>query len=170
MITNSFNSKNVSFNKLVAQTCDRPSNINGCYSSLQAIIKKTIDSHVIYVHCYAYSLNLVVIDSVNVEKTNVIKLFDDVGSLYNLFNRSMKVHQLFEDLQEKKNLQKLPVNRLNTVHWSSRVLCLGVFHKRYDDIIEVLKKVVDDMGHKGLLLLVFLHHLFGRKLLRRHTA
>ena len=73
-------------------------------------------------------------DSVNVETTNMTKLFDDFESLYNLFIC------LFKDLQERNNLHNLSIKHLNTVCWSSRELCLRVFHKRYKVIIEALKK------------------------------
>ena len=132
--------KDVLFEKLVAKTYDGASNMSGCYNGLQAIIKENVGDHVIYVHCCAHSLNLVMKDTVAVESTNVVKLFDDLGSLHNLFNRSMKIHALFEEIQKEKQLQYvLSVKRLNTVRWSSRELCLKILHERYDEIIEVLK-------------------------------
>ena len=56
-------SKGVTFSKLVAQTYDGASNMSGCYNGLQSIIKVKIGSHVVYVHCYAHTLNLVLSDS-----------------------------------------------------------------------------------------------------------
>ena len=75
VIIKAFDSKDVSFEKLVAQTYDGASNRSGCYNGLQAIIKEKVGDHVIYVHCYAHSLNLVLKDTVVVETTNVVKLF-----------------------------------------------------------------------------------------------
>ena len=145
VIIKAFESKDVSFEKLVAQTYDGASNMSGCYNGLQAIIKEKVGDHIIYVHCYAHSLNLVLKDAVAVDTTNVVKLFDDLGSLHNLFNRSMKIHELFVEIQKEKQLQYVvSVKRLNTMRWSSRELCLKVLHERYDEIIEVLKKVSDD--------------------------
>ena len=69
VIIKAFESKDVSFEKLVAQTYDGASNMNCCYNGLQAIIKEEVGDHVIYVHCYAHSLNLVLKDTVAVETT-----------------------------------------------------------------------------------------------------
>ena len=62
VIVKAFELKGVPFEKLVAQTYDGASNMKGCYNGLQAILKKKIGKHVLYVHCYAHSLNLVLKD------------------------------------------------------------------------------------------------------------
>ena len=139
-IIDAFNTKNASFQNLVAQTYDGASNMSGSSGGLQTIVKDKIGKHVIYTHC----LNLVLKDSVDIQTTNVVKLFDDLGSLYNLFNRSIKIHKLFEDVQSEANLKKISIKRLNTVRWSSRELCLHVFLKRYDSIVKVLDLVGKD--------------------------
>ncbi len=43
-------SKEISFEKLVAQTYDGASNVSGCYNGLQAMIKEKVGDHVVYVH------------------------------------------------------------------------------------------------------------------------
>eukprot|EP00794_Sanderia_malayensis_P013730 gene13730-15162_t len=80
-------SKEISFGKLVAQTYDGASNMSGCYNGLQAIIKEKVGDHVVYVHCYAHTLNLVLSDSAGAS-VEVIKLFDNLEKLYNLFRKS----------------------------------------------------------------------------------
>ena len=67
----------VTFEKLVAQTYDVASNMSGCNNGLQAIIKEKIGSHVLYVHCYPLTLNLVLSDSAGVA-INVISLFSNL--------------------------------------------------------------------------------------------
>ena len=59
-------SDGISFEKLVFQTYDRAANMSGWYNGLQAIIKREISEKVIYVHCYAHNLNLVLSDSISV--------------------------------------------------------------------------------------------------------
>ena len=46
-----FDSKGVSFDKLVAQTYDGASNVNGCYNGLQALIQNRLNKNVWYIHC-----------------------------------------------------------------------------------------------------------------------
>ena len=78
---------------------------------------------------HAHSLNLVLKDTVAVDP-NVITLVDNFEVLHNLFNRSIKIHEYFEKAQRDAGIHALTVKRLNTVRWSSRELCLDVFHQR----------------------------------------
>eukprot|EP00112_Aurelia_sp_Birch-Aquarium-sp1_P018848 Seg4565.5 transcript_id=Seg4565.5/GoldUCD/mRNA.D3Y31 product="Zinc finger MYM-type protein 1" protein_id=Seg4565.5/GoldUCD/D3Y31 len=95
-------SKEISFEKLVAQRYDGASNMSGCYNGLQAIIKEKVGDHAVYVHCYAHTLNLVLSDSA-CASVQVIKSFDNLEKLYNLFRKSQKIHDLFESIQKEKN-------------------------------------------------------------------
>ena len=91
--------------------------MSGCYNGLQAIIKEKIGEHVVYVHCYAHTLNLVFSDSA-CASVQVIKLFDNLEMLYNLFKKSQKIHNLFESTQN--NLKVISLKRVTTVRWSFR--------------------------------------------------
>ena len=119
------------------------SNMSGCYNSLQAIIKEKIGSHVLYVHCYADTLNLFLSDSAGVA-INVISLFSNLEKLHVLFGRSQKVHELFESVQKSAQLQVLPVKRLNTVRWNAREFCLKIFLLRFDCTLHVLQTVAEN--------------------------
>ena len=50
VIVKTLESKNVSFEKLVAQTYDGASNMSGFYNGLQAIIKERVGKFILYVH------------------------------------------------------------------------------------------------------------------------
>ena len=140
--------KGISFEKLVAQTYDGASNMSGCYNGLQAIIKEKVGDHVVYVHCYAHRLNLVLSDSAGAS-IQVIKLFDNLEKLYNLFRKSQKIHDLFESIQKEKKLNVLSLKRINTVRWSSREFSLKAFLQRYESIMHVLETVSTDTSFDG---------------------
>ena len=103
-ITTVLESQNVTFEKLVAQTYNGASSMSGCYNGLQAIVKENIGSHVIYIHCYAHALNLVLSDSA-CATIDIITLFDNLEKLYVLFSKSHKVHELFQSVQKNRNLK-----------------------------------------------------------------
>ena len=63
IIEQAFTFRNVPLDNLRAQTYDGASNMRGCYNGLQAILKENIGKHIIYVHCHAYSINLVHCDA-----------------------------------------------------------------------------------------------------------
>ena len=90
----------------------------------------------IYVHCYADSLNLVLKDTVAVDP-NVINLFYNLVVLRNLFNRSIKIHEYLKNAQRDAGVHALTVRRLNTVRWSSRELW-------YDILMGVFQNVIGD--------------------------
>ena len=143
VIEQAFKLKSVPLDKLATQTYDGASNMSGCYNGLQAIVKEKIGKHIIYVHCYAHSLDLVLSDVAS-DNINVLSLFSNLESLHNLFNTSHKVHVLFEKVQQDANLKVLSTKRLNTVRWSSRETCLKVFCSRYDPIMQVLQEIQND--------------------------
>ena len=141
VIVKAFQSKGVTFEKVVAQTYDGASNMSGSYNGLQALVKEEIGQFVLYVHCYAHSLNLVLKDSVSDDKYVVI-LFDKLEALHNVVNRCMKIHEKFVDAQKELDLDVLSIKRLNTVRWSSREPCLKVFFQRTDVIMDVCSENV----------------------------
>ena len=74
VIYTTLQSKDVSFKKLVAQTYDGASNMSGCYNGLQALIQQRINPNILYTHCYAHTLNLVLSDTASVA-IDVVTLF-----------------------------------------------------------------------------------------------
>ena len=101
VIEQAFKLKSIPLYKLVAQTYDGASNMSSCYNGLQTIVKEKIRKHILYVHCYAHSLNLVLFDVAS-DNINVLNLFSNLESLHNLFNRSHKVHvHVFESTFNK---------------------------------------------------------------------
>ena len=123
IILTTLNSKDVSFGKLVAQTYDGASNMSGCYNGLQALIQSRINPNIIYIHCFAHTLNLILSDTAAVT-IDVISLFGNLETLYLLFNKSHKIHALFEDVQKSQGLAIRSLKRVNTVRWSSREICV----------------------------------------------
>ena len=89
--------RDVSFGRLIAQAYEGASNMSGCYNGLQSLFQTCINPNVLYVHCYALCLNLVISDAAAIS-VDVVTLFWNVEALYLLFTRSPKVHGLFEDV------------------------------------------------------------------------
>ena len=145
MIFSTLQSKNVSFEKLIAQSYDGASNMSGCYGGLQALIKDQIKPNILYIHCYAHTLNLVLADPVAIA-VDVVTLFGNLETLYVLFSRSYKVHNVLESIQLSHGLPIRSLKRLNTVRWNAREMCLRTFLDRYESILEALDIVHTDMS------------------------
>jgi hypothetical protein len=139
-VVNSFEKRNISLSKLVAQTYDGAANMSGCYRGLQVLIKENVGQHVLYVHCHAHVLNLVLAD-VAMTSVDTVTLFNSLETLYVLLTKSLKVSAVFEDKQKERGEEIRSIKRLNTVRWSSREACLTVFLHRYTSILETLENV-----------------------------
>ena len=104
----------------------RKIDMSGCHNELQAIFRDKFASHVIYTHCYAHILNLVLLDSASTVIA-VISLFSDLEKTYPLFSKSEKIHLMFESVQKVKKLMVLSFKHINTFCWNSREFSLRVF-------------------------------------------
>ena len=147
-ISSGLKEKGVSFENLVAQTYDGASNMSGQYKGLQALIKQNIGEHVIFIHCYAHTLNLV-LSSAATASIHVCKLFDDLEKLYTMFSRSQPIHEMFEKRQKEKGLKILSLKRINTVRWNAREFCLRTFVDRYSAVNDVLEEISTNTSIKS---------------------
>ena len=81
----------------MGKTYDGPFNMSGQYNSLQAKLKSVPVDHVVYVHCYAHKLNLVLGDTA-CASVDITKLFGKLQALYLLVSKSQPIHadKIFE--------------------------------------------------------------------------
>ena len=142
-ITDELEKLSVSYDNMVAQTYDGASNMSGKYNGLQAKFKSLAGEHVIFVHCHAHTLSLV-LGGTACASLDVAKLFGKLQALYVFVSKSQPIHQLFEDCQKELQLPIRSLKRINTVRWSAREYCLDVFLKRYHAIIPMLRRIVAD--------------------------
>ena len=137
-------------NKLIAQAYDGASNMSGCYNGLQVLIQNRINTSIVYIHCYAHILNLVIADSAAVA-VDVATLFGNLETMYLLFSKSQKAHAVFEDIQRSEGLPLRSLKRLNTVRWFSRELCLRTFLERFECVLEALNRIQADISFESKL-------------------
>ncbi|XP_066919235.1 zinc finger MYM-type protein 1-like [Clytia hemisphaerica] len=147
-ITKKLEKLNVSYDNLVARTYDGASNMAGKYNGLQAKLKEVAGEHVIYIHCYAHTLNLVLGDTA-CASTDIAKLFSKLQSLYKLVSKSQPIHQLFEECQTEFNFSIRTLKRINTLRWSSREYALEVFLDRYDAVLLMLNRISESTSYNA---------------------
>ena len=133
---------NLPFDDLVAQTYDGASNMSGRYNGLQAKFKELAGEHVIFVHCYAHILNLVLSDAASA-LLDLAKLFDNLQSVYLMFSKSQPISDLFEKCQIELGSKIHSLKRINTVKWSAREECLDMFLQTYDAVLLTLERLKD---------------------------
>ena len=117
--------------------------MSGRYNGLQAKFKELAgEEHIIFVHCYAHTLNLVLGDTASAS-LDVPKLLKNLQALYVMVSKSQPIHQVFEDCQEEMQLPIRSLKRINTVRWSGREFCQDMGLKRYDSVMLMLEKITD---------------------------
>ena len=113
----------------------------GRYNGLQEKFKELAgEEHIIFVHCYAHALNLVLGDIASAS-LDVAKLFKNLQALYVMLSKSKPIHQLFEDCQKERQLPIQSLKCINTVRWSVREYCLDMFLKWYDSVMLMPEKI-----------------------------
>ena len=129
------------YDNLVAQMYGRAASMSRRYNGLQAKFKELVgEEHIIFVHCYAHTLNLVLGDTASAS-LDTVKLFENLQALNVMVSKSQPIHQLFEDCQEETQLPIPSLKCLNTVRWSAREYCLDMCLKRYDSVMLMLEKI-----------------------------
>ena len=120
--------------------------MSGRYNGLQTKFKELAgEEHIIFVHCYAHTLNLVLGDTASAS-LDVPKLLKNLQALYVMVSKSQPIHQVFEDCQEEMQLPIRSLKRINTVRWSGREFCQDMGLKRYDSVMLMLEKITDSIA------------------------
>ena len=100
--------------------------------------------YVIYVHCYAHALNLVLVDSVkNVSIAS--EFFALAESLY-VFISTTKAHVVFMAKQNELHPGKPPLQlqRLSDIWWAYRYNAVNALCLTYDCLLATLEDIADD--------------------------
>ena len=111
--------------------------MSGKYNGLQAKFKELAEEYIIFVNCYAHTLNLVLGHTARAS-LDVEKLFENLQVLYVKVSKSQSIDQRFEDCQEEMQLAIQSLRRINTVRWSAREYCFDMFLKRYESVMLML--------------------------------
>ena len=91
---------------LKGQFYDEASNMSGQFNGLQAKIQD-INKSALYVHCYAHSLNLVLVSTISQNQASR-NFFGVIQSLYNFIAGSSKRRHVFLKKQKERGIS-MPV-------------------------------------------------------------
>ena len=127
-------------NKIVSQGYDGASVMSGRYTGVQQRIKAVVP-HAIYVHCYAHTLNLVLVDAVKSVQL-AVEFFALLESLY-IFFSAAKAHTVFLEHQQQLYPDATPMRlqRLSDTRWACRFSSVNVVCSRYDCILASLDSI-----------------------------
>ena len=124
------------WNKCVAQCYDGASIMSGRLAGVQANIK-AIAPQVIYIHCHAHRLNLVLVYTIK-SIPEIATLFFLIQSIYVFLTVSGPRHELFVQAQKDDNLPVLELERLVETRWSYWYRSICKIKLRVTTIVDVL--------------------------------
>lgn len=125
--------KTVGTAHLVAQSYDGASVMSGCKGGVQKLICDVVGRHVIYIHCFAHRLHLVVLDVLQASK-HVEWVLDICQQLYNFFRR-------YAVAREHSIIGGHTLKRIMPQRWSGHYDSLCTVLSEYDHIIQTLNVV-----------------------------
>lgn len=104
-INNAVLENKLSWGKCVAQCYDGASVMSGNLRGVQARIKE-IAPHVIYIHCHAHRLNLVLVNTIK-HIPEIVDMFSIIQSVYVFISVSGPRHELFVRAQVDEKIEVL---------------------------------------------------------------
>jgi hypothetical protein len=144
--------------KNVLSVCfDGAAAMSGSVSGVQMRCKE-LNSNIVYVHCYAHCLNLVLVDACTLDKGNRL-IFD---FFTNLFTHLLKgvVHdtQLLKKISNEIGSTLRTLKSLSTTRWACRAEAVAVIKINYSAILRALNEIIEttkqsDVKVKGIGLL-----------------
>ena len=128
-VKKSFEKYGLTFDGLVSQAYDGASVMSGIRGGLQAIVSNFCQRVIIYVHCFAHKLNLVVKNVVqNIDAFR--EFFDTLSAIYTFFKLS-NVSESYEGTS---------IKRLIDTRWSGHMGSSKSIKDNYSEIKEALDK------------------------------
>jgi len=123
----------VDSSQLVAQSYDGASLMSGCKGGVQKLISDAVGRNVIYIHCFAHRLHLVVLDVLKASK-HVEWVLDICEQLYNFFRR-------YAVAREHRGIGGHTLKRIMPQRWCGHYDSLTIVITEYDHLIQTLNVV-----------------------------
>ena len=118
---------------------DGASVMSGQWADVQALLKQ-IYPWLIYVHCVAHRLNLLIVSSLKGTCKNILTLVDKLHALFS----SAKTNDVFMKVQQETSVKVMAMPERSETRWSSMFYVLDVICARYKEILMTLVKRAAD--------------------------
>ena len=143
LMKNVFDNFGLELSSLRGQFYDGAVNMSGQYNGLQAKVREKNQS-ALYVHCYAHSLNLVLVKAITQNQISR-NFFGVVQSLYNFIAGSSKRHDLFIKMQKEREISHpVTLKALSDTRWACRVDALHSLNIALAAVLDTLEAVAED--------------------------
>jgi len=125
--------KTVGTDRLVAQSYDGASVMSGSSGGVQALVSAAVGRKIVYIHCFAHRLHLVVLRVLETS-SHVTWLLDTCQQLYNFFRRYAVARQ-YSDVGGRK------LKRILEQRWTGHHDSVSTVLAEFNNILETLETV-----------------------------
>ena len=127
---------------LRGQFYDGASNMSGQFNGLQAKIQE-VNQSALYVHCYAHSLNLVLVSTISQNQASR-NFFGVIQSLYNFIAGSSKRH-VFLKMQNGGMSTRVTLKSLSDTRWACHINSLRSLNTALSAVLDTLEAVAESV-------------------------
>lgn len=146
VIEKAFQDRNISLKSLAAISFDGASNMSGCRTGVQALLKQRHCPNALFIHCRSHRLQLVLQKSVGDNKT-IKRIFAVLGSFYKLFSMSPKRLAQLLSIEEALGFPQLRVIEPSPTRWLGYELCVKRVLEIYPTVIATLEHLHADRNY-----------------------
>ena len=145
---------------LTGLAADGASVMSGELSGVQAQLK-TIHPHLIYIHCVAHRLNLVIVNSLSKCCVEILTIVDKLHSVFN----SAKTNDVFAKIQKENKVNVHAVPERSETRWSSMFFVLDILCSPYQEILLTLFKRGNDTDEPAVTCAGLCHKMASGKMI-----
>ena len=129
-----------SLSTLLALGADGASVMSGCYEGVAAKLKRSYP-WLLYVHCAAHRLNLIVVEYFRTVKSasNVIKIYKSLHTIFNVASHREIFEAMQRDIHPKEHI--MAASSLTEVRWACKFEGVNTIVRRFQAILMSLQKI-----------------------------
>lgn len=133
----------IPWSSVISVCFDGAAAMAGCHNDVQIKCKEK-NENILYVHCYAHSLNLVLIDLIGHKNTVIFDFFGTVQLIYAFLEGSSTQHAVLEKVAKEVNTKLVTLKSLSTTRWACRYEAVAAIKLNYTALVKTLENIYED--------------------------
>lgn len=136
------NKLSLNWSSVVGVCFDGAATMSGFNNGVQAKCKAKNNS-IMYIHCYAHCLNLVLVDSVGRKNRVVFDFFGTVQLIFAFIESSCVRHAILEKIAKQINVKLVTLKSISNTRWDCRSEAISAIKFNYSALVKALQEICD---------------------------
>ncbi|XP_025199262.1 zinc finger MYM-type protein 1-like [Melanaphis sacchari] len=138
------NKLSLNWSSVVGVCFDGAATMSGFNNRVQAKCKAKNNS-IMYIHCYAHCLNLVLVDSVGRKNRVVFDFFGTVQLIFAFIESSCVRHAILEKIAKQINVKLVTLKSISNTRWACRSEAISAIKFNYSALVKALQEICDSI-------------------------